>query len=58
MVDGQPAQLKNSVDAIAEFRATDPRAQTHQWGGIITHTPEGLGEALRDAWLVVEVRLS
>lgn len=54
LVDGQEAQLQASIKAIDEFRQNSSNRNA-SWGRIITHSPEGLHEALQAAWLVVEV---
>ena len=53
IVDSQPSQLSASVQAIKNFRAE--LAPNGQFGNIVTHKPDTLSKALKDAWLVVEV---
>lgn len=55
LVDGQETQLKASLKAIDGFQKESGKKGT-QWGRIITHSPTTLREALKTAWLVVEVR--
>ena len=53
IVDAQPSQLSASVQAIENFRAE--LAPNGLFGKIVTHKPDTLSKALKDAWLVVEV---
>lgn len=53
LVDGQPAQLRDSVRAVAALRQSLPSQGTA--GTIRTFAPDALKGALNSAWLVVEV---
>ncbi|KPM46459.1 hypothetical protein AK830_g225 [Neonectria ditissima] len=51
--DSQPSQLHASIKAIETFRSAASQKDA-RWGKVITHSSENLGDALRDAWLVIE----
>ncbi|KAH8677256.1 hypothetical protein BGZ61DRAFT_360149, partial [Ilyonectria robusta] len=57
LVDAQPSQLQASIKAIDDFRSAASQKGDVRWGQIMTHSPETLGAALQNAWLVIERRI-
>ena len=57
LVDQAPAALEGALKDIDNFKNTVGKSDGHQGGSITTFGGENLNEALKSAWLVVEVSL-
>lgn len=57
LVDLQEQQLQDGLKYVEQLRA-DATDHEGDWGRIETSQPSSLQSTLKDAWLVVEVRLN